>query len=696
MASLSNINGLFDVHSTGAILFSTSHGTSGQILKSNGNAAPTWVDASTVIGGPYLPLSGGTLTGATATASGISFTVGGVLNGTSATFTGKVGIGTTTPEEKMVVMGNIGFGAGGYNGGVFANNNDSVTGVDSNWGLEVQRTANTDDYNTRLKYYPTNGSLRKAGIWNSRDGYFTIYSDDDTVPSVIIPTGNVGIGNTSPSSFNSLGGKQVVIGDGTQTNSLTLYSPSNGYGHVAFADSNAGGSTAQYAGLLQYYHADNSMRFYTNAGLRMTINSSGNVGIGTISPGAKLEVNAQGGGVGGYTGIKMKYGTSSVQSLYMGQVTAGNGAFIGTAQYRNAGYWQSESTASSVINMDAAGNMSFYTNSGLTANTDFNISERMRIDTSGNVGIGTTTPTALLDLGNSINDNKIHLYVSGNDKYGMGIRGSQFLFYSGGLGAGSGGITFGKMNGTTYTESMRVTNDGNVGIGTTSPEQKLHVEGTIQLGNTEHLGWAYDNGSYYNYITNGYNSTDGVTYRGGSWTSTQTVICHSFETYTGGWQKRLVIRQDGNVGIGTNSPSGPFHVKVGTSTPLIVASSSYCNNVGIRTTTPTASLQVKGNVSYSYNNYTNVANTWINVINFSGYPAGLYQISIIKKTNASTYITAIVKWSATAGTVVSTIASNQLGITFSGTQLQAISGIATGTLMSANLQCLVTNEDFCS
>ena len=79
MASLSNINGLFDVHSTGAILFSNTHGTSGQILRSNGNAAPTWVAASTVIGGPYLPLTGGTLSGATATASGISFTVGGTL-----------------------------------------------------------------------------------------------------------------------------------------------------------------------------------------------------------------------------------------------------------------------------------------------------------------------------------------------------------------------------------------------------------------------------------------------------------------------------------------------------------------------------------------------------------------------------------------------------------------------------------------
>jgi hypothetical protein len=119
MASLSNINGLFDVHSTGAILFSTSHGTSGQILRSNGNAAPTWVAASTVIGGPYLPLTGGTLTGATATDTGISFTVGGALTVSglatfsSAVFTGgKLGVGTSDPgaegysfAEDLVILG---------------------------------------------------------------------------------------------------------------------------------------------------------------------------------------------------------------------------------------------------------------------------------------------------------------------------------------------------------------------------------------------------------------------------------------------------------------------------------------------------------------------------------------------------------------------------------------------------------------
>ena len=112
MASLSNINGLFDVHSTGAILFSTSHGLTGQILRSNGDAAPTWVAASTVIGGPYLPLAGGTLTGATATATGISFTVGGNLfvTGTS-TLTGALSGSTGAFSSTLTAGGNLTVGS---------------------------------------------------------------------------------------------------------------------------------------------------------------------------------------------------------------------------------------------------------------------------------------------------------------------------------------------------------------------------------------------------------------------------------------------------------------------------------------------------------------------------------------------------------------------------------------------------------
>jgi hypothetical protein len=57
---------IFRLRDTGAFAFGSGgndYGIPGQILKSLGNASPTWVDASTVIGGPYLPLTGGTMTG---------------------------------------------------------------------------------------------------------------------------------------------------------------------------------------------------------------------------------------------------------------------------------------------------------------------------------------------------------------------------------------------------------------------------------------------------------------------------------------------------------------------------------------------------------------------------------------------------------------------------------------------------------
>ncbi len=79
MASLSNINGILDVHSTGAILFSTSHGTTGQVLKSNGNAAPTWVDVPPIVDDRYVLVAGDTMTGNLVINGTNSLTVGGTI-----------------------------------------------------------------------------------------------------------------------------------------------------------------------------------------------------------------------------------------------------------------------------------------------------------------------------------------------------------------------------------------------------------------------------------------------------------------------------------------------------------------------------------------------------------------------------------------------------------------------------------------
>jgi hypothetical protein len=106
----------------------------------------------------------------------------------------------------------------------------------------------------------------------------------DTERMRLDASGNLGINNSNPSAFDSLGGKHLVVGNGVNTSNLTLFSDdtagANAYGHVAFADSNVSSSTAQYAGLIQYYHGEDSMRFYTNATEKMRIDTSGNLLVG--------------------------------------------------------------------------------------------------------------------------------------------------------------------------------------------------------------------------------------------------------------------------------------------------------------------------------------------------------------------------------------------------------------------------------
>jgi len=234
MAILSNINGKFAVDSSGGIQFSGQTGTSGYVLKSNGNAAPTWVDGSTVIGGPYLPLSGGTLTGATATASGISFTVGGALSVSGvisqATASSVLGTfkGTSAPGyaefnilndvSHSIVIGSIGstYSNGDWAGSTYIYNTGSKKmyiksqnemrfttnghSIANNTALVLDTSYNATFSGTvegtTARFDTLNNKANSANIIY-RSGTNTIVGNNADA-LVVQDGGNVGIGTTSP------------------------------------------------------------------------------------------------------------------------------------------------------------------------------------------------------------------------------------------------------------------------------------------------------------------------------------------------------------------------------------------------------------------------------------------------------------------------------------------------------------------
>jgi len=207
-----------------------------------------------------------------------------------------LGIGNTSPTDKL----HLGTNSGGTQLKI-----QSGSGVNN---CILYTNGTTDSWRTGMNLTLTNGS-------------YEFYDDVNNVARMVIDSsGNVGIGNSNPSAFNSLGASdKLVIGDSTYGN-LTLFGTT--YGSLAFADSDTSSSTAQYAGLIQYYHANNSMQFYTGSTERMRIDSSGNVMVGTTN-GAPVSNNVVGiSARGEYGELQVSTEGSTGAPLYLNRKTS--------------------------------------------------------------------------------------------------------------------------------------------------------------------------------------------------------------------------------------------------------------------------------------------------------------------------------------------------------------------------------------
>ena len=324
-------------------------------------------------------------------------------------------------------------------------------------------------------------------------------------------TGSIGIGTTTPNSVlevygqtrisASLGSVLLITPDATSTNGVTL--ESSYYG------------TAGYG----------PMKFNTSGSERMRITSSGTVCIGGTDTGEKLNI------------------VSGNIKLYSYQFTAGDYRYIGSEYAQGNGNNRAEVR----FGIDTPGDTRTYLGFATTS-VGGSVTERMRINSVGNVGIGTTAPNSLLEVKGATPFIRLTDTSASSetgfimDNTGGFIRGGLTINHSSGEFKHYCGVSSNSYFQTFFTngsERMRITSTGNVGIGTSSPlsalDKTLTVFGTgifqttTGAGNyNENLRLNRNTGNGYASLALGgaYNSTAGSGV--GQWTLAATPVALSY------------------------------------------------------------------------------------------------------------------------------------------------------------------------
>ena len=577
-----------------------------------------------------------------------------LLNNGNVYMPGNVGIGTTTPGDRLEL-------ATGVNPGLLITGSNTTAAESGS----ISFASNADNTDTRIRLVNDEaGNILRFDVRNTKASAWTPAM---SIIRYTVGLGNVGIGTTSPAynldvsgdiratgTIYGASGTQVPVGTGTE-NYLSKWSASGTLGdsvvyddgtkvgigtttpeeklhigtgsilidnsqffkqkdssgtarQVFVADSSnnlyLGSSSGWTGGLVLQYPNTAVLKILSGASEKVRIDSSGNVGIGTTAPGAKLNIVSTGAIHSGSPSLLIE-DTTYRPTLTLNAQTDKAQEIV----FKNQGttkWWFS--------NRDEAAEGSqlrFYSGDGIA---------RLAISQNGNVGIGTTSPATPLTINASSADPQFRITRSASPTQGMTITaGAGTTIFASVEGTDSvyGRYQFDSTKGASTATRMYIDSNGNVGIGTTAPDRRLTVKQS-ESNVPAILVTRFDENdiSYKVGIGEHWDATNG-----------EAMYLYSAAGVAGGLDSsnvKMAIFSNGNVGIGTTSPAynldvsgdiratGTIYGASGTQVPVGTGTENYLSkwsasgtlgdsvvyddgtNVGIGTTTPQGTLDVNG------------------------------------------------------------------------------------------------------